>query len=755
MQELNHKRIILAIFGFVLIFFGVIHLSSFSSAIINSKEIDMATEFQMQESTSLSGDFVDKNSIEIDLFTTESNITRLEMTISDLRHRVDETKVIEENGMQYETIRISNNDALAVQINITAPTLIYGVEIYGRTTGAVSGDAYVQIKGYNNNTNYPSSVPYGLPATLNLSTTLGWYIQKFPVPVYLEEGYYYLVIRDPNLNATEEYRWYYNSIDPQYPNLYIAIYEDGDWDDLITSRVFRHKIIQTVSKPVNPSDIDLKVEVDSVIYNITDGLLSLENLSLQLNTDLFQIPLYHNSSSILFSYEYDLSLNAYFLSEGTLTIKENSYNIWNIIPNISRHGYNQTIRFKRPDDWNDIGIYKNDVDITSQLMLDQDYFYIMNATITDDSDWLITARSYLYDFNIDCLKDQIVPGETLSVSVLIPEGNGIAVLKIFNSNGIEIHNETKIINSNSTSFNYKIPSNSPDGIYHAYVFWQNNVDAGVKNYAFYVPPKEIWYNNLLFISLISVILGTVGVVSSYLTLKSKRSRKYEKLPLPRNEASGSNKLYETIIHNKFIDIFNLRAIIISDRSSGLYIFEKSFQDTDFDPLLVSGFIKAIETFGQEVVNINTGNQILSIEYYGLNIFMMKVNCFNFILVMEMKPTNEFLLAIDNLVEEIDNKYGDKIENFQGDTSAFDGIMDLIERDIEVNLLHPYQFNSNLNHTFNQEEKNVLYKAYNIMKQNRHNYFYLFSILSKTNIDLKTAEIILKFIRLNIFIPIMI
>ncbi|MHA2392591.1 MAG: hypothetical protein ACXAEX_11665 [Promethearchaeota archaeon] len=759
MNGLNHKKIILTIFSVFLIFFGIIHLSSFSSATINPQEIDMPVEFRMQESTSLSGEFNDTSSIEIDLFTTESNITRLEMIVRDLRHRVNETKVIEENGGQYETISSTQNEALAVQINITGPTTIYGVEIYGHATGAVWGDAYVQIKEYNYNTNYPTFITCGPQATLNISTTLGWYIQKFPEPIYLEEGYYYLVMRDPNSEATEGYRWYYNSVDPQYPNLYSAIYESGAWDDLSISHVFQHKLIQRVYKPVKPSAIDLKVEVDSVFYNVSDGAtfnsgsVSLENMSIQLNTDLFQIPLYHNSSSsLLFSYEYNLSLTTNFYSEGTLTIKENSYNTWNITPNISRHGYNQTIRFKCPDDWNDMVIYKNEVDITSELLIEQDYFYILNATITDDSDWLIMARSYLYDYEIDCLSDQIVQGEILTVSVLIPQEDGIVTLKIFNSHGIEIHNETKIVNSNSMTFNYTIPSNSPDGIYYAYVFWQNNIDAGVQNHAFYVAHNEIWFQNLFFILLISVILGAAGVVSSYKILKRKRNRTYATVPLPRNEATASKKLYETIIHNKFIDIFNLKAIIISDKLSGLYIFEKSFQGTEFDPLLVSGFIRAIKSFGQEVVNINTGNQILNIEYQGLNIYMMEVNSFSFILVMGMKPSNEFLLAIDNLVEEIDYKYGDKIMDFQGDVSAFDGIMDLVEKDIEVNLLYPYKFNSNLNYNFNPEEKNILYKTYDIMKQNGHDYFYLFSILSKTNMDLKTAEIILKFIRLNVFIP---
>ena len=90
------------------------------------------------------------------------------------------------------------------------------------------------------------------------------------------------------------------------------------------------------------------------------------------------------------------------------------------------------------------------------------------------------------------------------------------------------------------------------------------------------------------------------------------------------------KLYEKIVYLKFIDIFNLKHIIIGEKSSGLCVFEESFQDAIFDPLLVSAFIRAIKTFGQEVINIETDNPILNIEFQGFNIYLVEIYNFNFI-----------------------------------------------------------------------------------------------------------------------------
>jgi hypothetical protein len=439
-------------------------------------------------------------------------------------------------------------------------------------------------------------------------------------------------------------------------------------------------------------------------------------------------------------------------------IKENSYNSWNITPNIFRYGYNQSIRFKYPDDWTDISLYKDEIDITSQLLFKQEYCYIINETITDGSNWLLTARSYLCEYQIDCSNDQIVQGGILSVNLQIAQGNGLAVLKIFNSQGVEIYNATKIIDAPLTYFNYPLPTNIPTGIYYVYIFWQNNVDAGVQSHAFYISSNQklITIEPKLLLLLIVGVLMLTGAIASYRVHTSIRKRRKMKdssyKQKQKTDKKELKKLYEKIISSKFLDIFNLKYIIISEKLSGLYVFEEAFQDVDFDPLLVSGFIGAIKSFGKEVINIETDNQILNIEYQTSNIYLVELNSFNFILIMGSKPSNEFLLAVDNLVEEIDYRYGDLIEGYQGDINKFNRIIDIIEKYLDVNLLYPFNFNANLNYTFTPEEKELLYKVYDTMKQTNKNYFYLSQILSETKFDLKIAEIILKFISQDIFTP---
>ena len=766
MNGLNHKERILGIISVSLILFGLIHLSSFSYALNNPKDMIISFSFKMQEFTSLNGGFNDTSSINLNIPESDWSLSDISINFANI-HQKNYTQVQTGGGSVYGFIKIIEGiSGLGNEIQLENSINLSSVEIFCYTSVSISDQIYVQIQGYDPSTQLPTSTIYGTPVFLNVSTSPNWYIQTFSNPIYLPAGRYYLVINASQVEeSTVIYYWKYGD-----SSVLRSAYYTTKWSITPIHCNFCYKLNQK-RLYYNPIDLNMQVEIEGVKYNVLEsksfssGILNVNNLNLSVKDISSSLQVYTNhSADIFFDYIYEISLNNYFLSNGTLTIKENLYNTWNITPNITRYGYNYCIRFKYPDDWNNIIIYKNGIDINSELLFEQDYCYIMNTTITDDSEWLITARSYLYDYEIDCFNDHIVQGEVLNVSVMVPNGNGIALLKVFNSQGTEIYNETKIITSEKTTFNYTIPSNIPAGIYYVYVFWQNNFEAGVQSFTFYVSDdensnnqnsnNENWITDelLLIISLLSIILVAVGVVSSYLILKSKRSRKYTKLDIPTKNEIESIKLYEKIINHKFIDIFNLKSIIISEKLSGLYVYEETFQDVEFDALLVSGFIEAIKSFGKEVININTGNQILNIEYEGLNIYLVEVSCFNFILIMGMKPSNEFLLAIDNLVEEIDYRYGHSIENFYGDISKFEGIKELIEKYLELTLLCPFTFNSDLNYQFTSEEKSVLYKAYDIMKKTNQNHFHLSSLLSSANFGLKTAQIILKFIRQEIFKP---
>jgi len=755
MDRTIQKRAILTISCSILILFCFINLSSFSTAQSYSKEVISSTNLPMQEFTSLKGEFNDTTSIELTLPDNTWNITDISLNFTNI-HQNNYSQVVTGGGAVYGLIqKVGGIYGLANEIQLEHSINLSNVELYCYQSEYNTDQIYVQIHGYDPYTQLPNSTVYGTPVLLNVSTTPNWYVQKFAEPIILPAGRYYLVINASQLEEEDVYYyWKYGDLSPLQ-----SAYFTTNWSITPIHCNLCYKLNQE-KKFYTPNEINMQINITGILYNVLDdqpvysGYLEVNNLNIEAEDNFYSLYISTNiSSEIYFDYFYEISVDRYFSSNGTCHIIENSYNIWNFTPNISRHGYNQTIRFKCSSNWNDITIYKDNVDITSLLLYEEDFYYFTNTTISNDSDWLITARSYLHNYEFDDLDDKIAQGEVIHLTVRIPEGNGVAILKIFNSQGIEIHNETKIVDSEIINFNYTIPSFISKGMYYAYVFWHNNVDAGVQSQAFYIVSMENSLNEILFfISIISCTLFVLGGLSSYLVVKARRNKKYRDFIPPNNEVTEFKKMYESVIYNKFVDIFNLQSIIISERSSGLYIFEKKYTGETFDPLIISGFVQAIKMFGQEIIMMESTNQILYIEYEGLNIYIVEVNEFDFILLMKGKPSNKFLLAIDNLVEEIDYRYGNKIENFTGDISKFEGISDLIEKYIDVHLLTPYQFNSNLEYSFEPEERDLLYKIYNIMKKTNQKYFYFYSILSENKFDLRNAEIILKFIQENIFVP---
>ena len=759
MNGLNHKKVILTIFSLFLIFFGLIQLSSFSFADITPKEIQLSTSYQMQEFAVLNGESNDTKSLDLMVSKSSWNLTDINLYFSNI-HQKKNTQVFSGGSSMFGLIQKGGSVyGLANEIRLEQSISLSSVELFCYASEEYADLIYVQIQGYDPNTDLPNSTVYGTPILLNVSTSPNWYIQTFNSPISLPAGRYYLVINGSQLEESSTiYYWRYGE-----SSVLKSVYYTTNWSITPIHYNLDYKLNQE-SKFYNPNEINMQVEIEGIKYDILEGstnnsgILNVNDINFEVNNPNCSLTIYTNMSiEIYFDYSYEISLNNYFLSEGTLIIRENSYNSWNITPNIFRYGYNQSIRFKCSDDWSDINFYKDGTDITSKLLFEQGYYYIRNETISDGSDWLLTARSYLYEYQIDCSNDLVIQGGTLSVSLHIIEGNGIAVLKMFNSQGIEIYNTTKIIDTSLTNFNYTLPTDIPTGLYYVYIFWQNNVNAGVQSHAFYISSNQklITIEPKLLVSLIMGVLILAGALVSYKVFSSKRKRRDITDYIRKDEEKTDRKvtkLYEKIISNKFLDLFNLKYIIISEKFSGLYVFEEAFQDVEFDPLLVSGFIGAIKSFGQEVINIETDNQILNIEYQTSNIYLVELSCFNFILIMGAKPSNEFLLAVDNLIEEIDYRYGHLIEGYQGDITKFDGIIEIIEKYLGVNLLFPFNFNANLNHTFTPEEKDVLYKAYDAMKQTNENYFYLSQILNETNFDLKTAEIILKFISQDIFTP---
>lgn len=749
----RHRRTI--IFSIIVIFvIGIIQDTNFSYAQENGESLTISSNFQMIEFSDDYGIKENLTSVKIDIPSSNWTITEIDVNFTSIKMGC-EVVIIEEEATGFETIRGYHYEILGMQLNITEPTTIYSTYIFGykKIQSSTPSPVYVQIEGWDSLNREPNGVIYGDSIILNMTEGIPqWNIQKFPSPIYLSSGFYCLVLDGTGISWYDRYYWYINNDNPT-SQLYMCRYDDDEnqWENR-RGDVFLHKIVQQVNRSYFPSEINMTAEIDGNSYNITDGveigtgILSIRNLDFSPPENTFTLFIKNNLSiELVLNFSYHISLKHIFFSEGSASIGENlDYNNWIINPDFTRVYSNYSIKFYYPKSWYNLTIYRDIGFGWENIIIDIikdpiNYFiFLPNNTIIEGSDWKITANSPNVDFAINAPKTKFEPLQDLKFSVLVPVIEGNITYVLIDPLGFEEYRETKQVTSQEIVFSYNLSANPNEGTYKAYLFWYNSTDAGVKtkeflvNVPFTIPPEVI------FIIVLLVIIALVASLSSYVSIK--RIRRI------RNE-------HRQKIFNKYMDILNLKYLIISEKNSGLTVYDQFFAGKNLESSLISGFLQAVRAFGIELTDAYEESRSVKLDYQNSKILMSDFKNTRLIFLMEEKPSKDFLDSINVLLYDIEEKYGILLEDFNGDLTEFYGIKDLLEQRLHTSLIYPLKVITQ-NRRIKSDEKTMINRALEIMKEKNTDYFFVsFLLAKKKGFQVRDAETILKLINKKIFQPI--
>jgi hypothetical protein len=712
--------------------------------------------FKMFQTSVKQGSFQNANSIYIELPSSTWNIKDVEINFTDIKFDV-ETKVVEDNSTDLLLISKANY-GYGVQIKIIDPTIIYGVQIYGNNYSTQSALVYVQINGYNNQTNAPNNDFYGSPILLNMSysDTAAWHIQTFSSPINLEPGNYYLVLNGTAIGNRPQpkYNWYFNDIDPIYPELYSSSYDSNSWSNGTQGTPFLYKIIQKVNTSVYPESINMTANIDGNTLSISNGkshnkgYLSKTDLNYKPNKDNLNIKISNNKTSILtFNCTHNFTINNIFKVPSQLNVKINQTNKWILTPEITRFSNNDTIRIEYPNSWYNLTISRNLgliwENITSEVILDttNNFILIPNETIQDDVLWKIEANSPNRKFELDYASTPFEVGQKLLLYIKEPILEGNYTLKLYDAQEL-VNTTTKELPLPENTFSYPISKKPVGGFYYAYVIWNNKTDAGVQMAKFEITnplnsPDPI--NWALIIIIGSVSTGGIGIgVTSYKLIKRSESKKRENIRL---------------ILEKCTEIMSLKHIIVLDNKSGIDVYSQSFIDEELDPTLIAGFLQAIHNFGTEVLEKSKETRTIKVEYKKSIILMTEFVNLRLIIIMGKNPSENFLYSMESLAYYIYKYYGKLFDDFQGALKPFQGISKLVEKILNVSFISPLSVKLYKTIELSQNEKNMVDKALKFMRENDFDYFYTLYLLPDNECSPKDYETILKLIEKGIFIPI--
>ncbi|MFW9783494.1 MAG: hypothetical protein ACFFFB_14520, partial [Candidatus Heimdallarchaeota archaeon] len=724
------------------------------SLVKTSSTLNINTKFDFFEYSVNKGTYNNLSSFDFNLPSSSWAIEDINLNFSKVEFG-SEIKAIEDIPANYAIIN-KFKDGLGVQLKIIDPTIIYGIEIYGNNESSESKPIYFQIKGYDDLTKAPNTQTYSPLRNLNMSFSLlpSWHRQTFSSPIFLPIGDYYIIIDGSSIGTSpkSDYFWYKNDINPKNPDLYSSSFNGGSWSMGSQGVTFLYRLIQKINSSVFPEEINMTTQINGNFYKVSNGYgegngyLKRSDINYHPNNEIVSFKIENNKTeSLNFKLDYTLHINNLLNVESSVNIQFNDSIDWVVNPIITRVSNNHTIKFLLPRSWTNLNIIKNSINISSDIIIDPvtNYLIIPNSTIENSAEWEIRANSPNIQFIINAPITEYQAGQELSFSILSPLAGNYTLL-LFNPADIVKYQTTKQILEEPSSpleFSYIIPTNALEGDYIAYIFWNNETDAGVQSQTFFIEanliPNELDFT--LFIIIGSIVIGgmTIGY-SSYVVVKKRESRKRDKLQTFLEQCN---------------DVLNLKYIIVLHTKTGIDLYSQSFEEKQLDPTLISGFLQAIHNFGVEVIDGAKESRTVKVEYKNSIILMTEFINLRLIVIMKSNPSKNFLYSIESLAYHIYKYYSKLIESFEGDLRPFRSIQKLIDSDLNVSFRYPLRVSIPKEAKLNQNEKEMVKKATNFMKDYNLTYFYAIYLLPDNVCGPKDYETLLNLIKKGIFVPI--
>lgn len=745
---------------FVILCFSLVYSMNEVNASNGLEDFSFNTSLEITEHYDKTGSGTSENEISIDILSPSLTVKDLEINFTDIKYPIQNLSIIENNPIDSKQIE-KDFHGYAVQLKLNEPTNIYGINIYIRNANPsdpAPRPIYVMIKGFDKIGNKPNNTIFGEYTLLNKSDTgssPGWFIQEFPSPILLKEGNYSLVLNGSAIGSWPQTQidWYYNDVNPSHPELYTsALSTSGVWSAGIQGEPFLYKIIYESEVTPYPEEINMTAEINANSYKIFngtnkgEGILEKNDINLAENDKTLQININNNiSNNLTFDYTYNLDIFADFPLEAIGSKAQNQNILWTLNPSITRKSDYMTIRFNYPHSWSNLTIFKNDINITPNITINPEENYILfpNDTIKDGADWEIRANSPKTDIALNTPILEFETSQELRFELSNPILPGNYTLILFDSFGLEIYRIVKTIPPDNNLFSYEIPENTDEGIFIAYVVWNNNTDAGLAEQEFRIvkaaaPPSSPNGNNFLSI-IIGVVIGGGSIVglSSIIGFKKYKNSKRKKL--------------EDFL-KKCSELLNIKSIIVTEKSSGIDLYSKSFSENKIDGTLLSGFFQAIRNFGEEALEGFENSRTVKLEYKKYVILMNDFVNTRVIVVMKEQPSTNFEYILDDLSYDIYMNYGDKIDNFKGNVKDFRGIENLIEKYLNIDLLYPYKINPKNERKLklSDKEKKIIQRARNFMRDNDTDYFYSVYLLPENQCEPEDFEILKTLIDKGIF-----
>jgi len=146
------------------------------------------------------------------------------------------------------------------------------------------------------------------------------------------------------------------------------------------------------------------------------------------------------------------------------------------------------------------------------------------------------------------------------------------------------------------------------------------------------------------------------------------------------------------LYQKLSDVENMQYVLILTKDGGVPCYSKSLADVPIDESLVSGFLSAISSFGQEIgAKIQGGDGGLEeLSYRQFKIIINEGKYVKTALLLLKRPSDVLKEKLRTFNGSFEDVYRDRLINFTGQVLEDTPITQMIEEVFEADLLYPHQ-----------------------------------------------------------------
>ncbi|MFX1322800.1 MAG: hypothetical protein ACFFAQ_14275 [Promethearchaeota archaeon] len=217
------------------------------------------------------------------------------------------------------------------------------------------------------------------------------------------------------------------------------------------------------------------------------------------------------------------------------------------------------------------------------------------------------------------------------------------------------------------------------------------------------PNYVIWF--VISAGLIGMSILGILTLRSYVILPSKRKKE--------------SALFAKT--QRYKDIMNIEAIILSNRFSGINFYSKDYNFLqEYEDDLLSSFSQAIIMMGTQIVDKEESNrisikskspegieQIIELDFKHFNFMISDYKAIRLIFILKEKASERFKDQTVKLLMEIDSSFSDKYENWNGELKRFNKLMPpLLDQYFESYYRDPFKLNRNKNINDLKKEKQL-------------------------------------------------